>query len=540
MLKLLRILNIILIESAEISFKKGLNVLSGETGSGKSAIIDALKLIAGERAEISLIRKGAEKGTVEAAFEIENLPHLQTLLDASGIEHENKEELIIRREITLSGKSRAFINNQLVQQGLLRKVGENLLNFVGQHANQRLFSLEYHRYIVDLFGELEDPVKAFSLSWEKENRLRRQLEELQRSEAQRLRDIEVCRMELEELDQANLQEGEDEELFTEYSRLSHSKELAQKAYEITHTLSGDKNPILAIMGRQKSHFDHLQRLDPSLSETAKSFEAALIELEEVAYSLRNYQSRIEHSPEKIEMLNERLTLINRLKRKYGQSLSDIHTYQKQSQAKLDSLLNADNQIEGIKTELACLEAQNNLLASNLTEKRKAASKLLEIAMVNRLKALNMPKVDFQIGITPQKRNASGQDTIEFFLIPNIGEHRIPIRDGASGGELSRLLLALHAILAGKEQTPCLIFDEIDGNIGGKTALIIGEKLKEISELHQVLCITHFPQVASQALHHIQISKQECNGRTLTHIKTLDKELRQQELKRMIGGLEFVT
>lgn len=537
MLKQLRIQNIILIEQAEINFERGLNVLSGETGSGKSAIMNALNLIGGERTDTGIIRHGLSKGAVEALFDISEIPAMTTLLNEAGIDHSTDEELIIRREISTEGKGRCFINNQPVQQALLRKAMISLMDISGQHANQRLLSIDKHREMVDLYGGLENDVLVFSKSWAEENAVELKLSDLINSEAQRLREVEVCLMELEELREANIKEGEDEELFAEYSLLANSDELANKVQEISGALTGDKQPVLPLLNRQKVNFEQLVRLDASLADSAKSFENALIELQEVAYTLQRYQGGIEHNPGRMELINERLTLINRLKRKYGSSVIDIRSYQKQTETKLSSLQSIDAQIDQLKEELKEREERNRLLSTALSKKRAKAAKELEQAVVVQLRALNMPKVAFHCQVASQKCNKWGEDRIEFFLSPNVGERQISIRECASGGELSRVMLALQTLLAGKECIPTLIFDEIDANIGGETASIVGEKLREIATKHQVLCITHFPQVAKQAHHHLQVSKQEKEERTLSTVKVLGKKERQQELQRMQGGLK---
>lgn len=535
MLKELRIFNIILIETAEMTFQEGMNVITGETGSGKSAIMHALSYITGARADTGVIRKGCDKGAIEAAFEIDTLSHLKQMLEKAGIEQEPGAELIIRREISSNGKSRAFINNQFVQISLLRSVGEQLINIVSQHANQHLLSIDHHRHIVDLFGDLEQEVAIFSEAWARENSLHRQINELTSSEAQRLREIEVCLRELEELKEAALKEGEDEEIFAEYSLLANSEELAQKTEALVQTMTGDKQSIIQILNRNKTIFEELVRIDPALSDAAKSFYNAQIELQEIAYTLTAYQSRIEYNPTRTRALNDRLSLITSLKRKYGTTIPEIQSYQSNAAEKLKQLENTDARIEELKEELQQLSNKNHQLSTQLTEHRKQTAKKFEKSIVKQLRSLNMPKVEFQVEITPQKRSRTGDDQIEFFLIPNVGEHQIPLKDCASGGELSRMLLALHTVLAGKEQTPTLIFDEIDGNIGGETAVIVGEKLEEIGNKHQVICITHFPQVAKQAVLHLQISKSEKGGRTATRIQTLDPAARQRELARMVGG-----
>ncbi len=535
MLRELRISNLVLIESAEIAFKEGMNVLSGETGSGKSAIINSLSLIAGERTP-QMIRRGCEKAHVEAVFDIAQCPAVLRLLEEAGIDHEVGDELIIKRELTAAGKSRAFVNHQLAQLALLRKIAQELFEIVGQHANQKLLSVEKHREILDLYGNLQEEVAAFSLSWENENRMRTELDSLVGSEAQRLREIEVCRMELEELEEAHIKEGEDDELFSEYSLLAHAEELTAKVNEINQTLSGERHAVIPQLNKIKGlFFEQLVKIDPSLADAAKSCENALLEIQELAYSLRHYGSKVEYNPERLREINDRLTLITRLKRKFGETLDEIRAYQAKAKAKLALLESADIRIEELRRQLEQAAKENEALTQQLTAERQKTAKKLMRNLVAQLRSLNMPKVDFIAEIAKQKRSRHGEDKVEFYLVPNVGEHAIPIKDCASGGELSRLLLALQALLAGKEQIPTLIFDEVDANIGGETATIVGQKLHEIGKKHQVLCITHFPQVAKQADHHLQISKAERKGRTLTQVQTLDEKARTLELERMLGG-----
>lgn len=535
MLKQLRIINIILIETAEIEFAEGFNVLSGETGSGKSAIMNAISLIAGDRAETNMIRKGAEKGIVEAIFAIAEGSVIRTLLEQSGIDCEEGEELYIRREISTAGKSRAFINNQLAQISLLRTICSHLINIVGQHANQDLLSLERHRDILDIFGSFKSEVSGFSISWDEENTLHHELETLVNSEAQRLREAEVCQMVLEELDEANIKEGEDEELFKEYTLLAHAEELGSKVHDICQMLNGEKAAVLPLLHRQKNTFDSLAGIDPSLNEVAQSFQNAVLELQEVVNTLNIYQSRLEHDPERINVVNERLTLITRLKKKYGSTLQEIQVFAGENRKKLEELQNADSKIEQLREKLDLVKARNNQWALQLTQQRKDAAQKLSTALKKELCSLNMPKVDFQIDVTLQKRGRNGDDRVEFFLLPNVGEHRIPVKNCASGGELSRVMLSLQTVLCGKERIPSLVFDEIDANIGGETATVVGEKLKRIGKKQQVLCITHFPQVAKYADHHFQISKRVIGDRTITFVDALDDSTREHELARMSGN-----
>lgn len=535
MLKELHLKNIVLVESIMIPFSPSFNVLSGESGSGKSAIMNALNLIAGERCDASYVRHGEEKGVVEAVFDISSIPDLSFILDEAGIDHEEGSDLFIRREISATGKSRAFINNQLAQLALLKQISSHLFEIVGQHANQKLLLLDYHRQVLDLFTNLNADVKAFSLCWQEELKVREKLDNLIKTESLRIREIEIAHAEIEELELANLQEGEEEEIFTEYTQLANADELAQKVGEILNVLNGEKTALLTHLSRQKNSFEQLLKLAPSLSEAAIAYENARLELHEVAYTLRQFQGSIEHNPERATRLNSRLELITRIKRKYGPNLEDVKAYHQQVREKLKRLENADADIEQLQEDVKQLTEKTDVLSAILSTKRKEAAAKFETAVLHHLRSLNMPKVEFFVEIAQQKRSRYGNDKIEFYLTPNVGEHRVPLRECASGGELSRIMLALQALLAGKEKMPTLVFDEIDANIGGETAVAVGEKLKEIASQHQILCITHFPQVAKLAEHHLKIAKKEINGRTVTLVDQLDHSAHLEELMRMVGA-----
>lgn len=535
MLKNLRIQNLILVENTAIIFEKGFNILSGETGAGKSAVMEALALVLGERADTNVIRKGSEKGIVEALFDIQTLPSVVHLLSEAGIDHDPQEELIIRREILGAGKSRAFINHQSAQLALLQSIGKHLVKFVGQHANHQLFNLEVHRQIIDQYGGLVDLAKMFSQKWSEENQVKTQLQDLKDNEAKRLREIDRCRSELEEINEIGLKEGEEETLFAEYSRLNQSEERALYAREIVQALHGEKQSMFSLLNKLKHAFDRLVRLDSSLEEMAKVFQDSILGLQEIGYSMQNYLGRMESDPERMQEVNERLSIINRFKKKYGSSFADVEAYRLQLEERLVFLENANQKIEDMQEQLEHLEKESQACAEELSRERKKVVKSFEKEILVHLRSLNMPKVEFQVQISSQKRSSSGDDRIEFFMAPNIGEHLIPIKECASGGELSRLVLALHVLLAGKEKIPTLLFDEVDANIGGETAATVGEKLRGIGENHQVICITHFPQVAICAHHHLLIYKEETGGRTVTSIRYLDSQQRQKELSRMMGG-----
>lgn len=536
MLKQLRIQNIILIEKADIYFENGFNVLTGETGSGKSAVINALSLITGDRTDAGMIRFGMDKGVVEAIFDISDLGQISQILESAGIDHEEGQELIIRREITQAGKSRSFVNNQLAQLSLLKKLSVVLLEMVRQHANQKLFSLETHRDILDAFGDLEVAKMAFGKSWLQENQLREELASLVSNEAQRLREIDLHQMESEEIVSANLKNYEDEELFAEYSRLTCTEELREKAQSVYQLLSGERQAIIPQLNKLQHVIERLKEIDPQFTDSLSSFNDAVLELQEVSHTFRNCYAHVEYQPDRISEINERLTLIDRLKKRYGSSVAEIQVYYDTLLVKLKILENCDSEIEQLQVRMQQLSEENQRLAAALTEARKAAAVVFEKAVTAELQQLNMGKAQFYCRCASQTRSRSGDDLIEFYLAPNVGEQAISIRECASGGELARLLLALQTLLAGKEKISTLVFDEFDANIGGETASVIGEKLKIIGTKHQLICITHFPQVAEQAEHHIQISKYEHENRTLSQLKMLmTQEAKEQELYRMAGN-----
>lgn len=526
----------ILIESVDISFESGLNALSGETGSGKSAILSALSLIFGGKADCGIIRHGAEKASVEAFFENKPIPALLHILEEAGIQQIEEEGLIIKREIHANGKSRSFINNQAASLGLLKTIAPFLGSIISQHASQWLLLTDKHRDIVDIYGKLQKERQNFTLSFLKETALKNELKELVENEQQRFRNLEIYRGQLEEIKEADLKKNEEEEAFAEYTLLINAENLASKVHEIQEALQGGKTPYLTLLNKQKTNFEYLSGIDPNLNDTALSFQNALLELEEVSYSIRSYLAKIECNPKKAEELNNRLGLIAKLKKKYGNTLPEIESYQKDIEQKLDSLEKADEKIETLQKELSLFQKENDALAMTLREKRKEAAKRLEIAVSEELKVLNMPKAIFEVCFEPVEKNKMGADFIEFYMTPNVGEHKIPVRESASGGELSRILLVIQGLLAEKEEIPTLIFDEIDANIGGETASIVGEKLRKMGNNAQVLCVTHFPQVAKQAHHHFVVSKKEEAGRTFTEVLCLkDKKIKAQELARMMGG-----
>jgi DNA repair protein RecN (Recombination protein N) len=539
MLRWIKIQNIILVDRAVGPFGEGFNVITGETGSGKSAILGSIRLLLGDKADARLVRQGEEKGVVEATFDIDQLPHVLELLKEAGIDHDPSEDCIIRREVYAKGKSRSFINNQSAHLLLLKKIGVHLVDIVGQHANQYLLQTDYQRELLDLYGETRPLLKIYRDAWDKEKSLQRELVELQTQEAERLRQIDRYRSEVTELDEAGLTDGEEEETFTEFSRLTHADTLSKSSQSLVAMLS---KTILPLLTRGTGEWDALAALDPSIEDSKETWKSARLDLEEVAYSLRCYQGRITHDPNKMAILNERLSLINNLKKRYGNSIPEIQAYHENAQEKLQQLENSDSRMDELESAISASKQVTCEALKAITTLRIATAKDLSIAVTEQIRSLNMPQAEFKIDLCAAPRSQHGEDKVECLLAPNPGERFVPLGKGISGGEIARVMLAFKALLAGKDQVPTLLFDELDANIGGETASIVGERLREIGQKHQVLCITHFAQVARYGDQHLRISKATVDGRTVTSIAPLDPEERREELARMLGdqGSESLT
>lgn len=530
----LKIQHFILIEEAKIPFQKGLNVLSGETGSGKSAIMEAIKAILGFRQDSSVVRKGCEKAIVEAQLDIKGHSDLIYLLKQGGLDHDPNDDLVIRREISNQGKSRGYVNNQLVALSFLKQIGEALVTIAGQHANIQLQSPETHRQILDNYAGLNDRVLDFSKKWKEELKLIEEIEKLKANERARMRDLEICKMEVEEIENAHLKEGEEEELFTEYQLLSSSKERLEKATEVLQALQSEKIGLNHLK-KQKTLLDQLASQDSKIRPFSELFNQAMLELEEVSHELRRYRDRLDMQPEKLQVLSDRLTLWNKLKKKYGTSHHEIAQYLKTVKEKEAFLENADEYGDELSIKLKTVHEENQAAMKAISNLRKAAAEKLQKVLTAELRELNMPKAELLIKLTHQEASSTGQESIEFFLKPNIGEQFFALKESASGGELSRMLLAIKTVLADKEFQQVFVFDEIDANIGGTTASIVGDKLRDLGKNHQVICITHFPQVAQKAHHHFQISKKEMKGRTFTEVVLLSDTEREKEFSRMLGS-----
>jgi DNA repair protein RecN (Recombination protein N) len=526
---LLRIQNLVLVESATIPFRKGLNILSGETGAGKTAIMQALKLLGGAKSDPNLVRHGAEKAVIEAEF---ILPHdclAWAPLTEGGFDPDPDEPLIIRREISLEGKGRIYINQKLASLPFLKSVGDYLFDIASQHASQKLTLESFQRETVDAFGNLTSLLQNFRQGWEEENQLETELEALKTSESLRLREIETLEREIEEISDARISPDEEEPLFKAYSDFATAEERSTLAEHALNLL--EKSPLSELV----RSLEKLSEIDADLKPIQELSKAAKIELDEVVWELTRYHEKISFSPEKMATMDERLKLINRLKKKYGATLSEVLEWKKRSEARLKTLSSSEERIDAITQKLIPLREENLIKAAALTEARIKAGHTFSQKMTEQLQALNMEKAIFSVRISPKPLSSAGCDLITFLFQPNAGGKELSVKEGASGGELARIFLSLKTLLQQKGGSDTLIFDEVDANIGGKTAKLLGEKLKNLGKHTQVIAITHFPQVAAFADHHLRVRKVEENGITRSHIDALPVEEREEELNRMVGA-----
>jgi DNA repair protein RecN (Recombination protein N) len=548
MLKYLEVSEFALIQHLEIEFEKGLNLLTGETGSGKSIIVDALGLLLGGKAFVEMIRTGAEKATVVGLFELDEDDRLIQKLAEHGLDL-NLRELIIKRELTLSGKNRAFINNQLVSVGLLKDVGPFLVDIHGQGGEQALNHEDAQLEFLDSFARSADLLARVGGIHSRHQDIGQQLAVLRRSEQQRLRQIDLLVFQIGEIEKVQLRtEDEEEHLLIEQTLLANADKLYQLSSSAYTELYDSETAASTTIKHAWRLMEELSRIDPRCQEFQQQLHSVRINVDDVALSLREYSSNLEINPQRLEWVQSRLADIDRLKRKYGTSIREILAFHRNSKMELEVLQMADENLANLEAERRDLRQLYQAKALELSEKRKLSARSLEKHVEKELAQLAMAKTRFQVsfsavhsrmeGETQQEDpggEATGIDRVEFLISPNPGEDPKPLVKIASGGEMSRIMLALKTVSAIDGHDKTLVFDEVDAGIGGQTADILGQKLKRLSKQNQVLCVTHLPQIASYADAHYYIEKRVEKGRTLTYVSGLDRKARVQELARMMSG-----
>lgn len=556
MLRLLNIHNIALIDRLQIELKPGLNVLSGETGSGKSIILDALMLLLGERAGQEIIRSGEERAFVEGIFEIEGNEPLLRVLDEAGIEP-GGTELIVKREVSATSRGRVFVNNQLATLGLLREMQPHLVDLHGQGDQQSLLSSDVHLNLFDAFAAGGKQRARIAQIYDGLMRVLKELEQSRQSESERLQALDMLSFQIMEIEQAALRLGEDAELDAERNLLVNAEKLARLSTEAYSVLQEDESSMLTRLGSVQKRLRDLAGMDGRFSAYVDQLSTVKEVLDDLAFFLGDYISGIQASPERLDQVDDRLTEIDRLKRKYGGSVEEILKVAASLAEKRDRYLNSEAHFKSLEADLHAAIEEYRSEAARLTKLRKGAKKSFENKVREEFADVSLGAATFSVRMDDTTLSATaekireflgsletgtlrrnGNEMIEFYFTANEGEEPRPLRAVASGGELSRLMLVLKTIIAPSLIPKTLVFDEIDAGIGGKVADSVGVRLKRLSETNQVLCVTHQVQLARHAAAHFLVDKHSVDGRTLTRVVELDRQGRIEELARMIGGSEI--
>ena len=532
MLSLLHIENIAVIECADISFDAGFNVLTGETGAGKSIVIDAISAILGQRAYRDMIRTGANKASVRAVFT--DVPAL-AWFEENGVEYD--PETVIQREIYLDGKNVCRVNGCLVTVSILHKLGIQLINIHGQHDSATLFDEENHLVFLDAFADHENLLSAYSECYASVSALRREIDRKTMDEGEKLRRMETLRYQIEEISKANLEAGEDDVLEERRKLLQNGEKLSDGLQEATDCLYGgdDTDGAASLLSQAERALSKLSRYTDAFSSLQEKVADLMYQVQDAAEEVRDACSELSFSAEELENIEARLDVIHKLRRKYGVTCADILDYLEKAKQELDEIEFNDDHLERLKNKLKKAEKAAWDAAFALRESRRAAAEKLSARILTELAQLDMPRVQFQCHFEDLELTANGADAVAFFMSANAGEALKPMSKVASGGELARIMLAMKNVLAEKDQVNTLIFDEVDTGVSGRAAQKVAEKLRSVAKHKQVLCVTHLPQMAALANTHFLISKEERQGRTYTTVTPLDLEGRKKELARIIGG-----
>lgn len=539
MLRQLLINNYALIDSLEIELYDGLNLLSGETGSGKSIIVDALSLLLGTKASPEMVRTGCDRASVTGVFHAMEDKALAGLLEGQGIELLDPD-LIVKREIFKEGKSRAFVNQQPITASALKALGQWLVDIHGQNEQQALTNTDMQLHLLDEFAGNKVFREELTTLSEQITSVRLKSEVLQQNEKDRRRLVDLLSFQKKEIESAQLKPQEDEALNTEHKLLANATRLFEAANEVYTSLYDAESSTLNTISAAERALEAISRIDEKLQVNLEQLDSARILLEDVALSMRDYVQRIEISPARLAQVESRMAEIEKLRRKYGSTVNEILKFYDDVCQQLRSFENRDEDLEVLTHQFNELSRVYQQKARALSEKRKKSARELERALEKELGELAMEKTRFKVAFHSCGTDFSptGVDAVEFMVAPNVGEELKPLARIASGGELSRLMLALKTVTHADSKIKTLVFDEVDAGIGGRTAEVLGRKLRALSRKNQILCVTHLPQIASFASHHYYVEKIEARGRTLTRVEHLEEEARINELARMLSGAKI--
>ena len=532
MLRLLHIENIAVIEQADILFERGFNVMTGETGAGKSIVIDAISAILGERAYRDMIRTGAARAAVRAIFD--DVPELAWFAENS-VPYDT--EVVVQREIYLDGKNLCRVNGVAVTVGILRRLGLQLINIHGQHDSAALFDENYHLTFLDSFAADAPLLEQYRAQFSVMQSLQREMSHLRMDESEKLRRTETLRYQIDEIERAALKPDEDTQLEARRRLLQNAEKLSDGLRDAAACLDGgdEAQGAAALLTQAERDLAHSARFDESLQPLHDTIADLMYQAQDAAEQLRDRLYRLSYSADELEQLEERLDLLHRLRRKYGADCAAILDYLDKAKAELEEIEFSDERLQQLEKQAAAAEEKARETALRLRECRKAASEALTARVLDELSQLDMKKVQFACRFTETDLTQDGMDAVSFYMSANLGEALKPLSKVASGGELARIMLALKNVLAEDDSIDSLVFDEVDTGVSGRAAQKAAEKMAHLSRTKQILCVTHLPQIAALADTHFRIAKAEHDGRTFTSVTPLDFEGRKAELARIIGG-----
>ncbi len=534
--------NYAVVEQARIRFHAGLNVLTGETGSGKSIVVDSLGLLLGSRASAEMIRSGQPRARVSGIFSVESTPELQSMLQEAGIEHAADDELIVEREIASTGKSRAFVANRPVTTAFLKQLAPLLGDIHGQNEQQLLFTNQAQRQMLDSYAKVEglrEQVARCHAEWRE---LGEKLEELGRNEQEKLRLLDLWTFQFKEIESVSPKAGEDDGLLAERRILQNTTRLQESAAAAYSALYDSADSATTQLRLATKKLDELIKIDGSMAETGAALKQAAMQVDEAAYALRDYLGKLESDPARLEDVESRLAALDRLKRKYGSTLAEILAFRDDVAGRIDEVENVTEHRQALEKLRTGAAEKYEKLANELSRKRSSAAAELSKQVESELKSLMMSGTQFSVSVKQAAWSASGIDEIAFLVSPNRGEELKALEKTASGGELSRIALALKTAIGDAGKRPgltTLVFDEVDAGVGGAAAAAVGRRLKTLSRSNQVICVTHLAQIAGFGDHHFSVVKREKKGRVTTEIDELTGENRSREIGRMLSG-EIIT
>ena len=535
MLELLHIENIAIIEEAEIAFRPGFNALTGETGAGKSIVIDAMSAVLGQRTSRDLIRTGASKAFVSALFS-----HVDpALCEELGAVPDENGDLMLQREIGADGKNVCRVGGRPVTVSQLRTLGSRLVNIHGQHDGQQLLDEEQHLAYLDSFGKVDSLLEAYTDKYNGLTDIRRKMNALQMDEAEKARRMDTLQYQIGELERAKLKSGEEEELQSRRNLLRNAEKFISAVSGADYALNGgeDGSGVLNLLRQAQDALGTVRHLDEGFDALYQRLESAYSEAYDIAFSVAEQRENFDFSPNELDEVEGRLDQFYRLKKKYGATVEDMLAYLDSCRKELDDIAYAGDALERLEKDCAKVEKAARKAAEELSAARKAAGENLSQAILTELRQLDMGKIRFQVDFAEKPLDAAGMDQVRVLMSANLGEELKPINKIASGGEMARIMLAMKNVLSEQDHVATMVFDEVDTGVSGRAAQKVAEKMARISRHKQVLCVTHLPQLAAMADTHFSVEKGEANGRTFTRVRQLDRKQRQMELARLTGGAQ---